>query len=329
MQVVKKGIKLSIGIIGITLFCACTREVPVSIIPTQSITPSSEIELTLTPVITQTISPTEVLASPTKEPTKEVSKTPSPTEVATITLTPKPTETIKPTETKEPTETIKPTETKEPTETIKPTETKEPTETIKPTETKEPTETMKPTEMKEPTVTTSPIATTTPTIDNEEEKVSIDMTQESLLKNGWQSMVDISQTYYVVFSECFNDSKVIKDENRLDIRYTSKQEKNIEFQVLYSIGQTIHHVLGGVTEQGGIILEEDVSNGIVSYKIEKKDMVYQGVILEKEYKKELLGDNFGEGDSVVGTMQVVFTYPKAQYAKYEADDFNYYLVKIP
>ena len=50
--------------------------------------------------------------------------------------------------------------------------------------------------------------------------------------------------------------------------------------------------------------------------------------LEKEYKKELLGDILEE-DSVVGVMQIVFQYPKEQYAKYETDEFNYYLVKIP
>ena len=297
MQVIKKGMKLMISVIGIVLLCACTKNVPVSVIPTESQIPSQGISFI--PTVTETISPTKEIVSPTKEPTM------SPTH----TITPSPTSTPIPTNTATPTNTIAPTPTKKPMATKAPTVTKEITVT------------------KTPTVTATPV----PTVDNTDitKNPSIDVTKESLLQNNWQSMVDISGTYYIVFSNCFNYSEVKKGETTLDIRYTSEQYKNIQFQVLYSMQQTATQVLDKVIEQGGIILEEDASNGSIFYTVEKEQKVYQGVVLEKEYKRELLGDVFGEEDNIVGTMQVVFTYPKEQYVKYEADKFHYYLVRIP
>lgn len=315
MQAVKKGIKLMISIMGIVLFCACTKRVPVSVIPAGSPTPSQEISLI--PTGTEPISPTKELVSPTKEPTISPTHTiiPSPTNIAVSTVPPSPTNTAVPTVTKTPTSTTVPTPTKKP------------MATKAPTVTKEITVTKTPTKVQEPTLTVTPI----PTVGNNhiEEKPSIDVINETLLQNGWQSMIDISSTYYVVFSNCFNHSEIRKGETTLDIRYTSEQDKNIQFQVLYSIKQTANQVLDKVVEQGGIVLEKDSSNGSISYTVEKEQVVYQGIVLEKEYKRELLGDAFGEEDSIVGTMQVVFAYPKEQYVKYEADEFHYYLVRIP
>ena len=93
--------------------------------------------------------------------------------------------------------------------------------------------------------------------------------------------------------------------------------------------QTLDYVLDALIEQGGIVLEENIAEKSISYEIEKEDMIYQGVILEQEYRKELLGDVFGEGDSIIGTMQVVFAYPKEQQVKYKTEEFSYYVVRIP
>ena len=85
MQVVKKGIKLIISVMGIVLFCACTRNVPVSVVPVE--TPTA----TAVPSSTVTNVPTEAVITPTKV------LTPIPTNIPTADLTPLPTPTLKPT----------------------------------------------------------------------------------------------------------------------------------------------------------------------------------------------------------------------------------------
>ena len=194
MQAIKKGIKLTITVMGIVLFCACTKKVPVSVIPAESPTPTQEIEFIVTPMI----SPTEELVSPTKAPTE----------------TKEPTVTKEPTKTKEPTATKAPTATKSPTATKAPTAMKSPTATKAPTATKEPTATKAPTATKDLTETqvSTQKPTSTPIVENSSNG------GENLIHNGWQSMMDITQTYYVMFPECFNVSEVIKDENILNIR---------------------------------------------------------------------------------------------------------------
>ena len=288
MQVVKKGIKLILSVMGIVLFCACTRNVPVSVVPVG--TPTTTAVPLPTSSVTVTTVPTEAVITPT------------PTNIPTADLTPLLTPTLKPT--KLPDATV----TKEPTSTSVPTATKTPTVTKPPTE----TTTLPPT--KAPTITVEGSTVITP---------------EMLVANGWQSMLDISQTFYVIFSECFNDSKVTKGENTLEISYTSTQEEEIQFQVLYLMQQTLEDMLDVLIEQDGIVLEENIAEKSISYEIEKEDMVYRGVILEQEYQKELLGDVFGEGNSIIGTMQVTFAYPKEQQSKYETEEFSYYVVRIP
>lgn len=280
MQVVKKGIKLILSVMGIVLFCACTRNIPVSVVPAETPTPTRGITATATVVV-----PTQ---TPTPLPTKE------------------------PTSTSLPTPTLKPTKLPDTTATTEPTATKAPTATHSPIPTLPPT--------KAPTITVESSVTAVP---------STVITPETLVVNGWQSMLDISQTFYVIFSECFNNSNITKGETTLDISYTSTQEAQIQFQVLYSMQQTLQHVLDSIVEQGGVVLEENIQEKSISYQVERDNMVYQGVVLEQQYKKELLGDVFGEENSVIGTMQVIFAYPKEQQLKYEAEEFSYYVVRIP
>ena len=151
MQVIKKGMKLMISVIGIVLFCACTKNVPVSVIPTESQIPSQGISFI--PTVTETISPTKEIVSPTKEPTM------SPTH----TITPSPTSTPIPTNTATPTNTIAPTPTKKPMATKAPTVTKEITVTKTPTVTATPVPTKALTSTPTPKPTKTPTATPAPT----------------------------------------------------------------------------------------------------------------------------------------------------------------------
>ncbi len=254
----------------------------------------------------ETITPTNGITVTVTPSVTEALQTPLPTTTPTAVITKIPTITATPTLT--PTLTPLP----EPTNTESPT--KEPTN--KPTKKPTATPTLLPT--KTPTVTVGVTITDVPVVD-----------LEPLITNGWQSMVDISQTVQVIFSECFNDSKVTKSETTLEICYTSTQEKELQFQVVYSMQQTLQHILDTIAEQGGIVLEETIQEKSVSYQIEQNNRIYQGIALEQDYQKELLGDVFGDADSIIGTMQVVFSYPKEQQMKYETEPFQYYVVKIP
>lgn len=250
----------------------------------------------------ETITPTNRITVTVTPSVTEALQTPLPTITPTLVITEIPTLTATPMLTATPTPLPEPTN--------KETPTKEPTK--KPTA----TPTLLPT--KTPTVTVGVTVTDVPKVD-----------LEPLITNGWQSMVDISQTVQVIFSECFNDSKVTKGETTLEICYTSTQEKELQFQVVYSIQQTLQQILDTIVEQGGIVLEETVQEKRVSYQIEQNNRIYQGIALEQDYQKELLGDVFGDADNIIGTMQVVFSYPKEQQMKYETEPFQYYVVKIP
>ena len=312
MQVVKKRIKLILSVIGIILLCACKENVPVVVNPrvTQGVTN------TVTPSITE-----KNKISPTKRPTVTVTSIPSPTNTETPMLTQSLAPTL--TETPIPTQSLAPTltETPIPTQPLVPTltETPIPTQPLVPTSPIRPTKT--PTATQEPEIV-SP--TPIPTI-----SLNIGMDLEQLLAQGRQSLLDISESYYIIFSDCFDGSQVNKEEQTLEILYTSSKEDNIQFQILYSIQQTSDVIVNKIVKQGGVLIKEDTINRRVSYQLESNEMMYQGVIIENEFKKELLGSMFGEQENIIGTMQVVFSYPKEMEKKYETELFKYYVIRVP
>lgn len=125
----------------------------------------------------------------------------------------------------------------------------------------------------------------------------------------------------------FRESVVEKEENVLSISYTCKEDADIEFQIRYCIQQTYEDVKNDILARNGMITEEYPELRRCSYALQENGKLYEGIMIESKYSYSLLGSAFGEEEWVNGVMQVVFSYPDNQTAKYDAEQYNYYVVE--
>lgn len=254
--------------------------------------------------------------------------TPTPIEVPTCTPSAEPTEaavmdstaTLIPTEMPVPTKVepspilttvITPTATPEPTATLVPTATPVPTEAEpSPTPSPEPTPTVAVT----PTATPEPTATPTPAV-----------SPELLVLNGWQKSLSFDEKYTIIFPDVFCNSTLVKTEKSLEIGYTSPKDKEIGFTVNYTMNCTLEEAVEAWLTTGSLI-EINQAEQKISYLFYKDGKMHQGVLMEEQYAKDLLGLSFGEGEFVTGVMNIFFSYPEERSKEYQTEKYNYYVI---
>lgn len=244
-------------------------------------------EATVIPVVSPEPTP-----SPAFTPTPEIAATPQPTA--------EPTPELQPTKEPEPTKEITPTKKPEPTPSKKPSPV--PTKGVSPAPTKEAE--LSPTP--EPTPTTDPLL---------------------LVHAGWQNVLDITMDHYIIFPECFDGSAIEQKDSRLAFLYTSSSDENVNFSIVYTIGQTYEEATEEIYAQGGVVEEHSPEEKSFSYIIEKGDMVFYGWAMEEFYRKELLGEEYQDKETP-GTMRVEISYPILLREQYETEAFRYYIKQI-
>ena len=252
--------------------------------------------------------PTIQSVSPTEKPVAEVTTMPiatlpgeSPRPTVVITITPEPEVTIVPTVTAAVLPTTFSTPTPEPT--IPP---------VSPTEVPE----VSLTETPVPTATLTPTVTPTPTIN-----------PEPLVTKGWQKNVSMDERYAIVFPELFRDSYVVKTDRELFLGYTSKEDTEILFAICYTMKQTLEEAVEEIVLADGIICEKKEEERRVHYQFQKDGIMYCGILVENPYSGDLLGDAFGEEESITGVMEVMFSYPAERAAEYETEEYSFYVVE--
>lgn len=327
---------------GIHLLSACNR--PDTVEPTRV----PENPYTPTPIVVPTCTPEAAPASPT--PLEQQANTPSPPPVKVSTPTPtvtsKPLPTAKPTPTpsptSEPTKTPTPSPTPEPTKTPTPSPTPEPTKTPTPTPspTPEPTKTPTPSPTPEPTPTPSPTPepTETPTPSPTPEPTGTPtpsptpMTTpapvtsvEKLLETGWQMTESINGDYKIIFPEIFDDAYVIRGQQELVAGYACTENSELTFYITYTMRQSLEETLQRIEQKNGLILSYSESEKTGNYLLQDGTIMYQGVAVEVQYTKELLGAGFGEEDSIIATMQVIFAYPEEK-EEYREEKYRFYVI---
>ena len=285
----KKGISIAI-MMGLLLLGACRETPQTTVIPTGTPTtgPVEEINPTVT---------TKPSAAPTLEPTVPPEATKKPE--LSVTVMPTPEATIVP----EPS--VTPVPTAEPTAVPK----VEPTKAPEPTEEPEPSATPVPTP--EASVTPEPTETPLPDLDR-------------FIGHGWQSMTDITEQYSIVFPECFDETASVRSEEELLLTYSSKEQEEVVFTVRYVPGKLLTEVLEQSMEEWTV---SDQQEKQFSYYTERDIMKYQGIVLELEFDKKLLG-SVSEEETMTGIMQIEFGYPVENSAEYETDAYRYFIEPV-
>ena len=302
---------------GLCLLFACQR--PDGPMPTG--TPENTGKPTQAPLLSATpaASPTQgaaVTLPPTKVPEQTVTPMASTSPKPSVTSTPTPTiaptipAQVTPTVTEPPKPPQKPTP--EPTVAITPTPTPDPTETIRPTATPSPL--LTPTDTPTPTATPLPTATPTPTI-----------APELRVHAGWQKTESICGGYTIIFPELFDEVELMQGQKELIVRYTSTEDAEITFYILYTMQQTGLEVIDDINNRNGNFISGSQDTSGVCYLLQEDGVTYRGILLEERYSKELLGNGFGEAAVVIGTMQVVFTYPESR-MEYTEEAYGFYVV---
>ena len=255
--------------------------------------------------------------TPIEVPTCTPSAEPTQAAVMVSTATPIPTETPVPTKVESsPTPSPEPTATPVPTEAEpSPTPSPEPTATPVPTEAEpSPTPTLEPIPTVTPNVTPEPTATPTPV-----------MNPELLVLSGWQKSLSFDEKYIIIFPDVFNDSTLVKTEKSLEIGYTSSEDKEIGFTINYALNCTLKEAVEELLTAGSLI-EIDQEEKRVFYLLYIEGKIHQGVLLEEQYAKELLGPSFGEEEFITGVMKVCFSYPDDRSEEYRTEQYNYYVI---
>lgn len=113
------------------------------------------------------------------------------------------------------------------------------------------------------------------------------------------------------------------------IAYTCPEDEEIGFFISYNMMQTLEESMEEVLQEGGIIVEESTEEGLATYLLLINGQKYQGVLMEGQYSKTLLGTGFGEEEWINGIMNITFAYPEDREQNYQTEQYSYYVVPLP
>ena len=145
--------------------------------------------------------------------------------------------------------------------------------------------------------------------------------------NGWQKTVSIDEAYTIVFPELYRSSEISRTDRELIITYLDKEDPEIKFLVQYRMNHALEETQEEILQAGGEITEQIAPERRISYLLRKEDVLYQGILLEAQYSKQLLGEVFGEEEWVTGIMNVVFACPAERSTEYQTEQYSFYVVK--
>lgn len=146
-----------------------------------------------------------------------------------------------------------------------------------------------------------------------------------LVSDGWQKVKSIEDQFYIIFPELFCDSYLLRTNQKLLLGYTSTQKPEAEFQIVYTMQQT----LSEAEEQlllAGADLKQELEKNRTAYVFIEEGITHQGCLVEVQYSVELLGSTFGEEGSVTGVMRVELIYPEAETAEYQQETYHFYVI---
>lgn len=196
------------------------------------------------------------------------------------------------------------------TPTIKPELTEPPVLTPTPelTATPEPTATSEPTTAPTnlpPTATVSPTATVTPTPT---------VHPLTLVYMGWQQTIDPTETYAVVFPNCYDAVSITKQKNYFYYTYTASQHAELVFEIAYYPEESILGRQEAILLQYPEIVIEETEHGF-TYFAESETLCVTGEVLVCLH--EVLG--------TTGVMQVENRYPTEQSGEYRKKEYSWYV----
>ena len=253
--------------------------------------------------------------------------TPTPTaepEAVLPTDRPEPTAGAEPT--KKPSETPKPTPPPELRVTPEPTKTQEPSEAPEPSATPEPTKAQEPSQAPEPSATPEPIREQEPSQAPEPTKIP-EPDPLTLVGQGWQSMLDITMRYYVVFPDCFTHCTVSRTEDRDSFVYTSEAYPELTLTISYVLGQTYEDAIEQIGQLDGLWLEQEKEEKRAAYRVDGVTKTC-GRLLENTFETWLLyGSSAGE-EETAGILWVELSYPQSQEELFESEPFRFFFRKL-
>lgn len=299
----KKRILGVTAVTGLLLLMACG--------PKENVGPIefSNGNITPTPIVVPTCTPT---VTPTPDPANQPAVTP--TEVLKPTKAPDMTPTAAPTATP----TVAPTATKAPTAT--PTPTAAPTATPEPTAL--PTATPVPTEV--PTATPTAVPTAIPTAVPTK---APELSEDEMIKGGWQQTVSIEETHLIMFPECFRECTVERTGRDFIVSYTCPEDEAIAFTVAYRMQNTVKEALNEMFAMEDAVISATLEENQAVCLWQQDGMLYRGIFIGVQYPQTLFGSAFGEEEQIAGVMEVVFSYPADSSAVYEAPEYDYYVME--
>ena len=251
---------------------------------------------------------------PTKPPTATALPTATlPAEVRpTVTGTPVPTETLVPTATNTPT----PTDTPIPTATNAPTLTPTPTETAVPIPT--PTEMVMPTPSPTPVPSPTPEPTVVPPVP--------EVNPEALLNHGWQSVMDLTESYQILFPELFTESEIEYADELVVFHYANSKDAGIGFKICFLLEKDFDLLADEIGEEHEMYEMTLDEQQVFRYTGKRGKFLCSGYVLENTYG---ITSEDGEETEQAGALLIEFTYPIEQCELYETEQYQFYIISIP
>lgn len=146
------------------------------------------------------------------------------------------------------------------------------------------------------------------------------------MNNGWQKTVSVDEKYCIVFPELFRDSKLSKTDRELSNVFSCAEDTDIEFKIVYTMLQTKEYFIYDILAAGGVVIEDRPSEGRTTCLWQSGNRMYCEILIDEQYPQFLLGDAFGEEESIAGVMRVVFSYPADKRELYEAEQYRFYVI---